>query len=148
VKKIVIALFISVLFISCEDPNVDNSNKTPKEYLTSNWWDLEKFTDNSGKTINNAALKSDATYLYGLSYDFKPNGEVWGIDKVSKLPIRGTWALTDDDTNLEIDIPGLHDNFEVIELKNKRMILKARSQGSALDFGPNVNLVFKESSSN
>jgi hypothetical protein len=144
VKNFVIALFLSVIFISCEDPNVDNTNKTPEGYLTSNLWDLEKFTDNDGKTINNSALGSDATYLYGLSYDFKRNGEVWGIDKVSKLPIRGTWELTDNNTNLEIDIPGLSDDYEVVELRNKRMTLKAKSRGTVLNLGPNVNLVFKE----
>lgn len=146
-----IFLFIPLLFLlSCEDPNIESNDKSSVELLTSKAWQLEKYTDEQGKTINRASLNSAANLLFGLIFDFsleKGVQEVRGIDKLSKNIInRGSWSLKSEEENLilDIDIVGFSGDFEIINLTNSSMTLQAKTENLLIGVGPEIYLVFSQ----
>lgn len=142
-KNFVIALFLSVIFISCEDPNIDSGNKTKEQLLVLKAWQLEKFTNPQGVQITDGSLNSSARMLYGLVIQFEANNTVKGIDKNTKTIVnRGTWDLKSDSTTLDIDIVGFEGNFELININNTTMTLEAKTENRLIGVGPEIYLVF------
>ncbi len=107
-------------------------------------WQLDKYTNTQGTRITDGQLKSEATMLYGLAFQFKEK-EVWGIDKSTKgIMKRGVWSIDDDEKILAVNVEGFVDDFEVVEINNTSMILKAKTEKYLDDVGDEIHLVFSE----
>lgn len=104
------------------DPKPTDTRST---LLTKNKWVIERFTDADNKTIQESRLRSESKLLYDLLYEFRSNNQVRAIVKVNAQVINGgTWAFTNNDQNLNIDIPGLKDDFKVIELTKSKLVIR------------------------
>lgn len=149
-KNFIFILFPLLFLLACEDPNIESEDKTTVEMLTSKAWQLEKYTDTQGKTINDGSLNTAAKLLYGMIFDFNSDKgvqEVRGIDKLSKNIInRGSWSLKEDVENiiLDIDIVGFSGDFEIINLTNTSMTLQAKTENLLIGVGPEIYLVFSQ----
>ncbi|MBX2954019.1 MAG: hypothetical protein KF870_16070 [Leadbetterella sp.] len=144
-KNFVLISLFAVIFTACKDPNLSAEGKTADELLVAHGWQLDKYTNTQGTTISDGQLKSEATMLYGMAFEFKKNQEVRGVDKNSKSIInKGTWAIGDDKKTLDIDIIGFEGDFELIQINNTSMILKSKTQNPLIGVGPEVHLVFSE----
>lgn len=144
-KNFVLISLFAVILSACADPNIGSENKTTAQLLVAHGWQLDKYTDTQGVTISDGILNSDAKMLYGLAFEFKANSEVRGIDKITKGVInRGQWGLEDDEKTLDINIVGFEGDFELVQIKNTSMILKAKDENQKIGVGPEVHLVFSE----
>lgn len=144
-KNFVLILLFAVILTACKDPNVGSENKTTAELLVAHGWKLDKFTNTQGTTISDGQLNSSAIMLYGLAFEFRANSEVRGIDKITKTVInRGEWTIEDDEKTLDIDIVGFEGNFEIVQINNTTMILKAKTENHLIGVGPQIHLVFSE----
>lgn len=143
-KNFVFVLFLSVILLSCEDPNTDAKDGTTSELLVAHGWQLEKYTNTQRNPINESSLNTGAKLLYGLAFEFKSNNEVRGLDKGSRSIInRGTWGLSEDNKTLNIDIVAFSGDFNVINITNNSMTLSAKTENLLIGVGPEIHLVFK-----
>jgi hypothetical protein len=140
-------LFAIVLsFSSCKEKKVDPVEKDPEVILSANGWQLTRFTDLSGKTLNNASLNGSALTLTQMIFEFRANYETRAIDKISKNIInRGTWALLENDTVLDINIIGFKGKFKVIILEKGKLTLQASTGNFLSGVGSELNMEFEES---
>jgi len=144
-KNFVLISLFAVILTACADPNIGSENKTKAQLLAAHGWQLDKFTDTQGVMLNDGQLKKDALMLYGLVFEFRQNSEVRGIDKTTKGVInRGKWAIEEDQKTLDIDIVGFKGDFELVQLNNTTMILKAKDEEQIAGVGPEVHMVFSE----
>lgn len=124
-KKLIFVFFISAFLISCEDPDAGSENLTKSELLALHGWQLDKYTDTQGNMITSGALSSGANGLFQLVFEFRNNQEVRGLNKSDKsLLTKGTWTL-DEDNTLAIDIPGLDEEFRVVNITKTSMTLSS-----------------------
>ena len=142
-KNFVLISLLAVIFTACVDPNIGAANRTTAELLVRHGWQLDKFTDTQGVTINDGRISSSAKALYGMAFEFRANSEVRGIAKTTKTVInRGEWII--NGKTLDIDIVGFKGDFEVVHINNTSMILRAQTDDSSLGVGSDVHLVFSE----
>lgn len=143
-KNFVLISLFALILTACKDPNLSAEGKTTTELLVAHGWQLDKYTNTQGTRITDGQLKSEATMLYGLAFQFKEK-EVWGIDKSTKgIMKRGVWSIDDDEKILAVNVEGFVDDFEVVEINNTSMILKAKTEKYLDDVGDEIHLVFSE----
>ncbi len=122
----ILALISGLLltFSSCKNPTIDPvESKTT--LLTKNNWVIDRFSFADNTTIQDGKLNQSSKLLYLLEFQFRSNNQVKAIDKISKQVFNGgTWELTGDEKILSIDIPGLKDDFMLIEITKNKLILR------------------------
>lgn len=144
-KNFVLISLFAVILTACKDPNVGSENKTTAQLLVAHGWQLDKYTSTQGVTISDGQLNSSAKLLYDLAFQFRADYEVRGIVKISKSVInRGEWSVEDDGKTLDIDIDGFAGDFEIVQINNTSMTLKAKDENQVIGVGPEVHLVFSE----
>jgi hypothetical protein len=119
-------VLLSGLFSCKRNTNLKPVTQATKtELLTKNNWIIEKFTSPDNTPINDNRLNISAKLLFQLDFQFRTNNQVRAIDKVTKQVFSGgSWALSNNEKVLNIDIPGIKDDFELIEISTNKMILK------------------------
>jgi hypothetical protein len=131
---------------SCKNPN--GSDVTPTEskttLLTKNSWVIERYTYANAEMLPESKLNSGATILKELIFQFRTNNQVRAIVKNnSQISNGGTWALSADEKRLTIDIPGLKDDFQLIEITKNKLVLRPNEKVFPLvDNNTVVNMVF------
>lgn len=144
-KNFVLISLFAVILTACKDPNVGSENKTTAQLLVAHGWQLDKYTSTQGVIISDGQLNSSAKLLYDLAFQFRADYEVRGIVKISKSVInRGEWSVEDDGKTLDIDIDGFAGDFEIVQINNTSMTLKAKDENQVIGVGPEVHLVFSE----
>jgi hypothetical protein len=93
--------------------------------ITKNTWLIDRYTDTNKQTVSDGKLNVSAKLMYGLEFEFKTNFQVRALDKVSRSVFNaGTWSVTSDNKVIKIDIPGIKDDFQLVELSVNKMILQ------------------------
>lgn len=142
-KKSIIILALTSLIFACKKDNTAEPTKTPTELLSLNAWQLDRYTDTSGKTISNTTLNFSAQAIFGLLIEFKENKETRALDKITKNILnRGTWDLNADNTILDINITGFKGKFKLISIKTGKLIIQAETDTFISGVGTAVNLEF------
>jgi hypothetical protein len=109
---------------SCKSPKVAPT-ETKTTLLTKNNWIINRFTTIDNSTVQEAKLNLSSKLLYQLEFQFRSNNQVKALDKVTKQVFNGgTWELSADEKIIIIDIPGLKDNFELIEITKNKLVLR------------------------
>lgn len=112
-------------FSSCKKKKTVDPTLSKTDLLTANSWVIERFSAVDNTTIQDGKLNLSAKLLYLLEFQFRANNQVRAIDKVSKQVFNGgTWEFTNNETKLLIDIPGLKDEFSLIEISKNKLILR------------------------
>jgi hypothetical protein len=145
-KNTFLIAFVLIIFLtSCNKNENPEPSRTNAELLSLNAWKLDRYTDTSGKIISNSSLNVSAMALFGLVFEFRNNFETRAIDKVTKNIInRGTWALVDSDTFMDINIDGFKGQFKVIEIKKGTLIIQASTGNFLSGLGTEINMEFSE----
>jgi hypothetical protein len=112
------------LTTACKPKKV-NPNVNVLETITKNTWLIDRYTDTKNQSISETKLNQSAKLMYGLEFEFKTNYQVRALDKISRSVFNaGTWSVTSDNKTIKIDIPGIKDDFKLIELSVNKMILQ------------------------
>lgn len=144
-KNWLLLIVFGVFISGCKLPETPEGMTETDILLSSNPWELEKFTNTQGQQIHEGGLESGARLLFGLVFEFRANKEVRGRDKVSQTVVnRGSWALSEDQKTIEIKITGLDDDFALLNIAKGTMTLQAKNENRLAGIGPEINLVFKE----
>lgn len=140
-----IALFLG--FSSCKSLNggIVSPAETKTDLLSKNNWVIERFTTIDNNTIQDGKLNVNAKLLYLLEFQFRSNNQVRALDKLSKQVFNGgTWELTNNEKNLIIDIPGLKDEFILVEISKTKLVLRPNEKVfPVVDNNTVVNMEFK-----
>ncbi|UBM58478.1 hypothetical protein LAG90_16870 [Marinilongibacter aquaticus] len=116
----------------------------PDSLISQNAWEIVQFSDTDGKAIPQSALNSSAKLIFGMQFEFKSNGEVRGIDAQNKTIIqRGTWKFIDDESVVNVDLPGLNYDFKIVTLKTGMLTLQAPTGNFLSNVGDVINLEFQ-----
>lgn len=111
--------------VSCKKKKTVTPTETKTDLLTKNNWVIDRFSATDNSTIQDGKLNTSAKLLYLLEFQFRSNNQVRAIDKVSKQVFNGgTWELTNAETVLTIDIPGLKDDFKLMEITKNKLVLR------------------------
>lgn len=143
-QKIAFLLLVSFCLVSCKKNKVSPGIETKTDLLVKNNWVIEKFTAIDNSTIAESKLNTNAKLLYLLEFQFRSNNKVNAFEKTSKQIINGgNWFLTNNEKNLSIDIPGLKDDFELIEISKSKLVIRPNEQKfPVVDNSTKVNMVF------
>jgi hypothetical protein len=142
---LIIILLISIGFSSCKKKKTITPSETKSELLIKNSWIIDRFSLLDNSTIQEGKLNTSAKLLFLLEFQFRANNQVRAIDKVSKQVFNGgTWELKNNDKNILIDIPGLKDEFILVEITKNKMILRPNEKAfPVIDNNTAVNMEFK-----
>jgi hypothetical protein len=139
---LIVALFIG----ACKEKSTPEPDRTPSELLSLNSWKLERYTDPSGKAINNSSLNVSAIALFGLVFEFRSNKETRAVDRLTKNILnRGTWALLSSDKVMDINIDGFKGQFKIISISKGKLTLQAATGNFLSGVGSEINMEFSES---
>lgn len=130
---------------SCKTKTTIDPTETKTELLIKNIWVIDQFTTLDNSIIQEAKLNVNSKLLFFLEFEFRANNQVRAIDKVSKQVFNGgTWELTNNEKNLLIDIPGLKDEFILIEITKNKLVLRPNEKVFPIvDNNTVVNMEFK-----
>ncbi len=143
----IISALILVGYSSCKSPKggAVNPAESKTDLLSKNNWVIERFTGTDNNTIQDGKLNVNAKLLYLLEFQFRSNNQVRALDKLSKQVFNGgTWELTNNEKNLLIDIPGLKDEFILVEISKTKLVLRPNEKVfPVVDNNTVVNMEFK-----
>lgn len=140
-KKVFLFILTAVVVFACGKNNDPEAQKTTVELITQNGWTLEKMTDKDGKVLTNSA----ADLLFKMTFEFRSNGEARAYEKANKLIVdRGTWALTDNETAVDVDIKSLKTpiKFKIMAITSSKLTLQAPTGNFLTGVGEAINLEF------
>jgi len=143
-KRLLLLLLTVLTITSCNKDNKDpEPAQTPSELISLNRWKLDKYTDQNGKIIPDGSLNTQALFLYAMNFEFRADGEVRGIDKVTGNIIdKGVWDFLSNATSLNIKLTGLDYDFKIINLKTGKLTLQAPVGNFLTGVGERINLDF------
>lgn len=138
-------LIISLIFSSCKKKQTVSPNESKKDLLTKNNWAIDRFSSIDNNTIQDGKLNLSAKLLYQLDFQFRTDNQVRALDKLSKQVFNGgTWEFTNNETKILIDIPGLKDEFSLIEISKNKLVLRPNEKVfPVVDNNTVVNMEFK-----
>jgi hypothetical protein len=143
---IIIALFFSSFIIfSCKKKSSITPTETKTELIIKNSWVIDRFTNADNSVIQEGKLNTSAKLLYLLEFQFRNNNQVKAIDKVSKQVFNGgSWEFKNNEKNILIDIPGLKDEFILVDITKNKLILRPNEKVFPIvDNATVVNMEFK-----
>lgn len=123
------ALFLfSIILVgisSCKKKTTITPTETKMELLTKNNWAIDRFTTTENVTIQDAKLNTSAKLLYQLKFQFRSDNQVRAIVIINgQIFNGGTWEFTNNEKNILIDIPGLKDEFTLVEITKNKLVLR------------------------
>ncbi len=143
-RKLSFLLLLSVFFISCKKNKTTISTDTAT-LLSSNNWQLDRYTDANGKAISNSSLNAASIALFGLVFEFKSDKETRATDKLTKNVVnRGTWGLIEGDKTIDINITAFKGQFKIVSLAKGKLILQTSTSTFLSGVGSTINLEFTE----
>lgn len=135
-------LFFCLSLIACKKTTVE-AEKTTSEKLMANDWQLDRYTNTSGKTLSNVEVGSQAAGLYSMLFRFQANNITKGVEKTSKQVINaGSWYLKENNTIIDIAVIGFGGKFKIVEISSKKLILQTDTNNLIFGIGNVVNLEF------
>lgn len=146
-QKLLIVLVLLSGIYACKKPGDGVSPNDTAGLLSANSWQLDRYTDTSGKFIPNTDLKNaQAVALYGLVFEFKAGSETRAFDKLTKNIVnKGTWSLIDENKTMEIKITGFDGKFKVVSISKGKLILQTNPGSFLTGIGSDINLEFSTS---
>ncbi|MGL4630228.1 MAG: hypothetical protein ACRCVT_03400 [Leadbetterella sp.] len=142
--RFAILIFSLCIFLSCDDGEGVESNNSASSLLSSTTWQLERYTDLTGKTISNATLNSSAKLLYDLAFEFRTNKETRAYEKSTKNVLnRGTWELIEDNQVIDINITAFKGKFKIVAIQNDKLVLEANTETFITGLGSAIRMDFK-----
>lgn len=144
---------LSVFILSCvflfaiacatdEEPTPDNS-LTKEELLTRQPWRVSRYSKSDNSVIADNQLSIQAVIIRGLQFEFRLDGRVFGIDRVTKQVInQGTWRFLPDNTTLDIQVTGFSGEFVLRSLTRDGLILATSTDGFVTGVGDTILLEF------
>ena len=123
------AFFLFLIIVigtsSCKKKTNITPTETKMELLTKNNWAIDRFTTTENVTIQDAKLNTSAKLLYQLKFQFRSDNQVRAIVTINgQIFNGGTWEFTNNEKNILIDIPGLKDEFTLVEITKNKLILR------------------------
>lgn len=112
-------------FSSCKKYVQAPITETKTELLTKNSWAIDQFTSIDKSKIQDAKLNTSAKLLYQLKFQFRTDNQVRAIVLINgQIFNGGTWEFTNNEKNVLIDIPGLKDEFTIVEITKNKLVLR------------------------
>ncbi len=138
-------LFILVTFSACKKKNLPLPTESVTDLIKKNSWVIEQFTALDKTIIQESKLNTSAKFLYELKFEFRNNNQVRAIVKANgQIANGGTWELTNNEKNVLIYIPGLKDEFLLVELTKSKLVLRPNEKVFPIvDNNTVVNMEFK-----
>jgi hypothetical protein len=132
------------LLFSCitDEPTPDNS-LTKEELLTRQPWRVSRYSKPDNSVIADNQLSIQAVVIRGLQFEFKLDGRVFGIDRVTKQVInQGIWRFLADNKTLDIQVTGFSGEFALRSLTRDGLILATSTDGFVTGIGDTILLEF------
>jgi hypothetical protein len=137
--KNILFLFVALFIFACKKTETVTE---PTKIISANFWKLDRFADNDGKTLSQNQLNLQAQALFGLDYEFRDDNVTRAKDRITKQILNaGTWYLLDANQTLDIDILGFKGKFKVIEISKSKLVLQAENN-KMISAGQFVNMEF------
>jgi hypothetical protein len=144
-RNLCLILILGIFFISCKK-NKNTIAPDTNALLSSNNWQLDRYTDVSGKAISNTSLNVASIALFGLVFEFKADKETRAYDKLTKNVVnRGTWALIEGDKAIDINITAFKGKFNVVSISKGKLTLQTTTGNFLTGVGPTINMEFTAS---
>lgn len=141
-KLLLFLYYFLVLACITDEPTPDNSF-TKEELLTRQPWRVSRYTKPDNSVINDSQLSIQAVVIRGLQFEFRLDGRVFGIDRVTKQVInQGTWRFLPDTTTLDIQVTGFSGEFIIRSLTRSELILETSTEGFVTGVGETILLEF------
>jgi hypothetical protein len=142
--KLIFLFIFTFVLTSCRDKGTAVAPNTAS-LLSLNSWQLDRYTDESGKSIANSNLNISAVALYGLLFEFNADNVTRALDKVNKSIInKGTWALIDNNKTIDINISAFKGQFKVVSIAKGKLVLQTPTGSFLTGVGPSINMEFSE----
>jgi hypothetical protein len=139
-----LTLLLGIIFISCKK-NKNTISTDTATLLSTNNWQLDRYTDANGKAISNTSLNAGSIALFGLVFEFKADKETRALDKLTKNVVnRGTWALIEGDKTIDINITAFKGQFKIVSITKGKLTLQTSTSTFLSGVGATVNLEFTE----
>lgn len=149
-KNITYSISVTLLvilsnFSSCKKQSGPNPTETVTDLIKKNSWVIEQFTAIDKSIIQESKLNSSANFLKELKFEFRNNNQVRAIVIANgQIANGGTWELTNNEKNILIDIPGLKDEFLLVEITKSKMVLRPNEKVFPIvDNNTAVNMEFR-----
>ncbi len=143
-RKLSFLLLLGIFIISCKTKKTTISTDTAT-LLSSNNWQLDRYTDANGKALSNSSLNAASVALFGLVFEFKADKETRALDKLTKNVVnRGTWGLIEGDKTIDINITAFKGQFKIVNLAKGKLTLQTSTSTFLSGVGNTINLEFTE----
>jgi hypothetical protein len=136
---------LNISLVSCKKKKSIEPTETKTDLITKNNWAIDRFSSIDNTTVQEGKLNVSAKLLYQLEFQFRANNQVRALDKLSKQVFNGgTWEFTNNESKILIDIPGLKDEFTLIDITKNKLILRPNEKVfPVVDNNTVVNMEFK-----
>ncbi|WP_128543619.1 hypothetical protein [Larkinella soli] len=129
-------LFLFICLTGCKK---DEDSIKRSDLLVANKWSVRQITDTQGRLIAKEKMGIQTLVLYELIFDFKANKQVVASDRITKqVKNGGTWELVDNETAIDVDIPGLKARFGLVEISRSKMVLRNKIPVSGTETDANL----------
>lgn len=144
VKNILPLFLCFFLLFSCiTDEATPENSFTKEELLTRQPWRVSRYSKPDNSVIADNQLSIQAVIIRGLQFEFRLDGRVFGIDRVTKQVInQGTWRFLPDNTTLDIQVTGFSGEFALRSLTRDGLILSTSTDGFVTGVGDTILLEF------
>lgn len=125
------------------DEPIPEVSLTKEEILTRQPWRVNRYSKPDNSVINDTQLSFQAVVIRGLQFEFRNDGRVFGIDRVTKQVInQGTWRFLPDNTTLDIQVTGFSGEFIIRSLTLDGLVLETSTEGFVSGIGDTILLEF------
>jgi hypothetical protein len=138
-----LTLLLGIFFISCKK-NKDTIAPNTSTLLSTNSWQLDRYTDANGKAISNTSLNAGSIALFGLIFEFKADKETRALDKLTKNVINRGTSLIEGDKTIDINITAFKGQFKIVSIAKGKLTLQTSTSTFLSGVGATVNLEFTE----
>jgi hypothetical protein len=143
-KHLLFLLIALIAVASCKgDKNNPDPSKSAADLISLNQWQLDKYTNLNGQIVSNASLNTQALFLYAMNFEFRNDGEVRGIDKVTGNIIdKGVWKFLANNGSVNVKLSALDYDFRIVNIQIGKLTLQAPTGNFLSGVGDQINLDF------
>ncbi len=114
---------VLITMVSC-NKNRNNPKLTKTQLIAQKNWILKNVYNIDNQLISKSKLSTNGILLFELEYQFRNNNQVKALEINSKSIVNGgVWEFTNNEKSIIINIPGLKDEFEIVELTSAKLVL-------------------------
>jgi hypothetical protein len=143
-KRLLFLLIIPMVLVSCKkDKNDPDPSKSNADLISLNQWQLDKYSNLNGQIVPISSLNSEALFLFAMNFEFRADGEVRGIDKVSGNIIdKGVWSFLSNNESVNVKLSALDYDFRIVNIQVGKLTLQAPTGNFLSGVGEQINLDF------